>query len=256
MRTITAVTRSDRRWSWRRCWPRKASLGSQWAARPLWIECGSGSASTAASSRCRFAMEACCVNLVPCVALLAFRASRGCSGHHVRCRLVAASPLGRVMRLEPRALHAGRGPQPGRRGGLRPAPRQGPHLPRGLHGQLVARAADGRLRHRCACGVLHVWSYLQLLVLQPGRPVASRRQSMTRVPSPLQCNTTAPSLAIRRGGLLGGERQALFLQVPRRRRQRLPPRGHHAPRDHPRRHRGGGQPQRRGERAWVGWARG
>ena len=53
---------------------------------------------------------------------------------------------GRIAGLCRRALHDGRGLRPGRAGGVRPPVREGPGLPRQLHGQLGPGNALGDLR--------------------------------------------------------------------------------------------------------------
>ncbi len=58
--------------------------------------------------------------------------------------------LGDFAGLEPRALHHGRGPEPGRGPGLRRTPQGRADLPRQAAGELGRPAADGRLRPRGA----------------------------------------------------------------------------------------------------------
>ena len=58
------------------------------------------------------------------------------------------APAWRVMRLEPRALHAGRGPFARRDESLRRSLQPGPHLPRQTAHQLVPAMRDGAVRSR------------------------------------------------------------------------------------------------------------
>ena len=66
----------------------------------------------------------------------------GVEGEVRRPHRAPAPPPGRVVRLGPHALHAGRGAQPRRARGVRAPLPHGPDLPRRVPDQLVARPAD------------------------------------------------------------------------------------------------------------------
>ena len=76
------------------------------------------------------------------------RAGLGLEGRAGRPHHPADAEDGLVVRLEPRALHDGRGLLPGRPGRLRAALRRGPHLPGQPDHQLVPPLPHRAVRHR------------------------------------------------------------------------------------------------------------
>ncbi len=109
----------------------------------------------------------------------------------------AAAPPRRLLRLEPRALHPGRGAERGGAGGLRAAVRQGTDLPRRLPGQLVAQPADrcerpgGGIQHRAWLPLLlQVSASRSRRSISPSPPRA-RKRSWATPPSRCTRKTSA-----------------------------------------------------------------